>query len=412
MMSDTRLTEERLRTWVLGQYDRERMCAGILSLDRRFSNVKARRPKGGPDGARDIEATFENRETVWGAVGFRASVTDDNEDKKWIEAKFKADLKAAKSENVSLRGFVFFTNIDLTPAEERDLVTHARGEGMEVVEVFNREALRLVLDSPRGLGLRFQHLGIPLSEAEQQSFFAEYGDALQRVVQEGFGAIDERLRRIEFFHDCSKPLLGGSIAVHLKQECTPEQLGHFRFVAEILDPYENDPHPGLWLAARDAYPTVGSDAGSQQVIGVLNLAWSQRPDEQIQNTHFSNCQRSTSYLEGGGHLHRRGPFATLGSLDKRWLSVYVTRPLVPFIAGICVDMNDYQVACASAEEFVLLDGPVLFKWPGTLTPEEAAVPWVCIMLKMHDPPQGIPPELQRTGWSLDFSQYTPVKMED
>src|SRR5262249_3652345 len=141
-MSDTRFTEERLRTWVLGQYDRERMCAGILSLDRRFSNVKPRRPKGGPDGGRDIEATFDGRETVWGAVGFRANATDDNDDKKWVEKKFKDDLKSAKEENPSVRGFVFFTNIDLTPSEVRDLVGYAKDQGMQFVEVFNREALR------------------------------------------------------------------------------------------------------------------------------------------------------------------------------------------------------------------------------------------------------------------------------
>lgn len=60
------LTEERLRTWIVSQVDSERMCLGILALDSRFSNVKPRRPKGGPDGGRDIEAVFDNRETVWG----------------------------------------------------------------------------------------------------------------------------------------------------------------------------------------------------------------------------------------------------------------------------------------------------------------------------------------------------------
>ena len=63
-MSVTKLTEERLRTWALNQADRERLCLGILALDIRFSNIKPRRSKGGPDGARDIEAAFENGETV------------------------------------------------------------------------------------------------------------------------------------------------------------------------------------------------------------------------------------------------------------------------------------------------------------------------------------------------------------
>ena len=91
-MSTTRLTEERLRTWITDQVDSERMCLGILALDARFSNIKPRRPKGGPDGGRDIEAVFDNHKVVWGGVGFRANVTDSKEDKKWIENKFKADI--------------------------------------------------------------------------------------------------------------------------------------------------------------------------------------------------------------------------------------------------------------------------------------------------------------------------------
>jgi hypothetical protein len=88
-MSNARFTEERLRTWIINQDDKERMCLGILALDARYSNIKPRRPKGGPDGGRDIEAIFDNRKVVWGGVGFRANVTDSKEDKKWVERKFK-----------------------------------------------------------------------------------------------------------------------------------------------------------------------------------------------------------------------------------------------------------------------------------------------------------------------------------
>jgi hypothetical protein len=101
-MTTPRLTEERLRTYVLSQDDRERMCLGILGLDARFSNIKPRRPKGGPDGGRDIEALFDNREMVWGAVGFRNNVTDSSKDKKWVETKLKSDISSAKASNPNL----------------------------------------------------------------------------------------------------------------------------------------------------------------------------------------------------------------------------------------------------------------------------------------------------------------------
>ena len=82
-MSTVRFTEERLRTWALAQEERERMCLGILSLDPRYSNVKPRRPKGGPDGGRDIEAVFSDRTLVWVGVGFRNNAIDSTEDKRW-----------------------------------------------------------------------------------------------------------------------------------------------------------------------------------------------------------------------------------------------------------------------------------------------------------------------------------------
>ena len=229
-MSEPRQTEERLRTWVLNQSDRERLCLGILSLDARFSEVKPRRPKGGPDGARDIEAVFQNQEKVWGAVGFRANARDDNEDKRWVQTKFKGDVDAAKDENPSLWGFIFFTNIDLTPDEVTGLEQYAHAKGL-FVEVYWRERLRIELDAPRGLGFRYQYLSIDLSPAEQRVFFAEYGQALERLLQRGFSVIDERLRRLEFLQECQKPLVNASVVVTLLRPLSAEELGHYRFLA-------------------------------------------------------------------------------------------------------------------------------------------------------------------------------------
>jgi hypothetical protein len=154
-MSTVRLTEERLRTWTLAQEERERMCIGIPALDPRYSNVKPRRPKGGPDGGRDLEAIYSDRETVWGGVGFRANATDSTEDKSWAREKFSADISSALAEAPTLWGFVSFTNIDLTPREVNEIETTAKSRGLSFVEIFYRERLRIVLDSPRGLGLRY-----------------------------------------------------------------------------------------------------------------------------------------------------------------------------------------------------------------------------------------------------------------
>lgn len=409
-MSEPRLTEERLRTWALGQDERERMCLSILALDSRFSNIKPRRPKGGPDGGRDIEAIFDNREVVWGAVGFRNSVTDSNEDKKWVKRKFSQDIDSAKTKNTTLWGFVFFTNVDLTPAEISELEKYGLSVGLSFVEVFYRERLRITLDSPRGLGLRYQYLNISLSEAEQKAFFAEYGFQFENILHKGFGVIDEKLKRIEFLHDCLKPLMGGSITLTLKHECTPDDLGHFRFMAQLLNLHEPEPHPGLWIAGRDAYSVRHHKEESQKLIGVKSLAWSQNPDKQIQNTIVGMGATATKRLDAFGHLHKCGPYKTLNDLDHKNLSIYVTEPLLNLTSGIYVAVNDYWIAGAPAEHFVPLEVPPLFDLPEPLSQTEMQVPWVTITLKIQNPPAWMNPALARKGWGLDFSIFTPEKI--
>jgi hypothetical protein len=55
----TYITDERLKSYLdTNQLQRERMCLAILSIDRRFTNLRPRHPRGGPDGGRDVDAIF------------------------------------------------------------------------------------------------------------------------------------------------------------------------------------------------------------------------------------------------------------------------------------------------------------------------------------------------------------------
>ena len=410
-MSTVRLTEERLRTWALAQEERERMCLGILALDPRYSNVKPRRPKGGPDGSRDIEAVFSDRETVWGGVGFRNNAIDSTEDKTWVRTKFNADISAAIAEAPNLWGFVFLTNVDMTPSEVSELESTAKAQGLSFIEIFYRERLRIVLDSPRGLGLRYQHLGVSLSEPEQAAFFAEYGSQLESMLYRGFSQIDERLRRLEFYHDSSLPLDSVELLVELKGEFSPLQLGHFRVLAEFIDLHEPEPHPTLWLACRDAYPTYVSQGQETSLIGTRSLGWSRHPDETLQDTIFSASQLTTRSINAGVGIHKRGPFRTFGDLDRKSLSIFLTASLLEKVAGIYLTANEYWIAGAPAEIFVQLDSQPLASWPEPLLEPEAAERWICVMLKMENPPDWIPIELARQGWGIDFRETMPIKKE-
>lgn len=47
--------------------------------------------------------------------------------------------------------FVFFTNVSLTLGDKRALEAVANEKGIEVLDIFDRERMRIVLDSTDGL---------------------------------------------------------------------------------------------------------------------------------------------------------------------------------------------------------------------------------------------------------------------
>ena len=186
-MTTPKETEARLKAHLdSDQAARERLCIAILKTDRRFSEVRPRHPKGGKDGGRDIEARFQNTDLAYGAVGFMNGANDSSTQKKQITAKFAKDLKAALSNDLKPTVFVFMTNVALTVGEKNTLAKVAKSEGISTCEIFDRERLRVELDGVDGLAARVQYLEIPMSPAEQASFFARWGDDIQSLVAAQF----------------------------------------------------------------------------------------------------------------------------------------------------------------------------------------------------------------------------------
>lgn len=180
-MDSARLTDERLRTALnANQPGRERLCLSVLSLDRNYTEIRPRRPEGGPDGSRDIDCMrLGNR--CFGAVGFLNSVSDSASNKTDIKRKFKEDILAARRADAKVKSFVFMCNVDLTPSEVKELEAFAELNGFTFTDIYWRERLRHVLDGPEGLGFRYQYLSISLSEAEQAAFFSQDMEKISRA---------------------------------------------------------------------------------------------------------------------------------------------------------------------------------------------------------------------------------------
>ena len=217
-MSDIRLTEERLRHHLdTNQFKREALCVAVLPFLGSYTSVKPRRPKGGPDGRRDIEAIFDGEYIVWGGVGFRNGGGSDRESRKEASKKYKSDLKAALKEKTDLTHFVFFTNVDLTPGQITELKQFAEEKGIAHTDVFDMNRLRSTLDSPEGLIARLQYLDIEMSKTDQLGLINKFGDELQAVFTSRIDRVDITLSRMESFLDFQKPLIRTLFLCEIKE---------------------------------------------------------------------------------------------------------------------------------------------------------------------------------------------------
>jgi hypothetical protein len=221
-------TDNRLKSYLdTNQLAREQMCLSILSVQKDFSDVKPRHPRGGPDGGRDIEATYLNMK-VFGAVGFINQACDSNENLREIKRKFIFDFDNAISGNETFEYFIFFTNVNLTISDRDELIDLVVGKGYKKCDIFYRERIRIVLDSPEGFHIRFHFLNIALTPEEQSAFFNRWGEDIQGVISSGFTKIENTLARILFLQEVNEPMKYLFIILHLDREYTAKEIGHFR----------------------------------------------------------------------------------------------------------------------------------------------------------------------------------------
>lgn len=194
-------TDRRLKDQLnANQAKRERMCLEILSVQEGYTELQPRLPKGGPDGGRDIQGLYKG-ELFFGAVGFVNDATDTDEHRSQIQRKFSDDLDSAlkpKEEKPTPKGFVFLTNVGLTPSIIGDLQRLAYGRGLGYCEILDRERLRIILDSNRGYAIRFRYLDISLSDAEQKDFFSAWADGITSLIGSGIKGIDQTTKKIQF----------------------------------------------------------------------------------------------------------------------------------------------------------------------------------------------------------------------
>jgi hypothetical protein len=76
-------------------------------------------------------------------------------------------------------------------------------------------------------------LDLTLSDAEQKSFFAKWGDDIQSVIATGFQRIERQLERILFLQETRDVLSHISVRLELDRAYSANEIGHFRAFCSI-----------------------------------------------------------------------------------------------------------------------------------------------------------------------------------
>lgn len=410
-------TDERLKSFLdTNQMHREQMCLAIMAIDKRFADVRPRHPRGGPDGGRDIEAVFNNTQRAFGAVGFVNQANDSDEHKRKAMKKFKEDAGVAVAAEPRPEVFVFFTNVNLSIGEKDELIASAKALGLADAEVFDRERMRLALDNPDGLGIRFQYLKIPLSEAEQATFFARWGDEIQNVISQGFGRMERMLGRIQFLQEASAVMKYFTAAFELDREYDCREIGHFRAFAQL---WLKEPQHGIVAVLfgstdnsdRLDAATVESLTGANGICeGICGAQWERKFPEDENATEL-HLHRSGS-LSGMGlervkiiHIRykqddfiRMRPLIRLQDIDDCMLIFFVNASLARRLKNIHIYANEYKLAEMSKAEFRIDESTFDPELPLVFTGAELADSWVRVRPAVS------------SAFHLRFSEQTPKRV--
>jgi hypothetical protein len=440
-------TDIRLRSKLdANQRDREQMCRFILALDPHYSDVRSRHPAGGPDGGRDIEAIFDGERVAFGAVGFKNGANDSDEQKREITAKFSGDLALALAAKPDLKVFVFLTNLHFTMGEQSEMKDVAFKRGIEHCDILDRGRLEIELDSPAGFFIRFQHLGIALSEAEQASFLARFGDRIQEVVSTGFQRIERTLNRVLFLQEAADVLDGITVRFQLKASYPASEIGHFRaFVSIALRAIKHDIFT-IWFGSSDKSYRFWDDLEGRQkddLVGIahgigrgqweqhIKLSISGETDEEsdsrqsggsigVESRQEDERQRDlreyvcvgrgssigmdpvpsiTTHYSHDDVLIRFRPRLQLRDLHGCMFMPVLNRSLAEKLHSIQVFANGYKLADIGPDDFKVDCSAYKSAAPGPFSTEELADPWVRIR-----------PSQMSSTFYLQFTSTTPKRM--
>jgi len=412
-------TDEKLKNYLdTNQLHREQICLAILSLDKRFNNVRPRQPRGGADGGRDIEATYENGQLVYGAVGFINQANDSKEQKKRIKSKFKDDLYYAVNNKNKPSVFVFFTNLNFTTKEKNSLIEESKKFGIIYCDIFDRERLRIELDSSRGFSIRFQYLNIPLSVPEQKSFFTQWGNDIQSVISTGFYRTENVLNRLLFLQEVNNPIDNFTLSFEMDKTYLSEDIGHFRLFCILKSLNMALKIRSILFGNSDKSDRMREDVSEEHILmqpigikyGISGGQWNEYSDIANKAEEEEKYTRICSSSSVGRNevkflniSYNRDillipPYLSLKDIDDTFYIICLNKSLAQKIKAIHVYSNGYKLKEYHLSDFFIDYSEYTPNIPVKFFNKELDDPWVRIRPKMA------------TSFHINFSNETPKRL--
>jgi hypothetical protein len=109
-----------------------------------------------------------------------------------IKKKFDEDVRGVVLNDAT--GFAFFVNQPVSDTERKKL---KKASPAAMNEIFHLERMVHLLNSPKGLGLRLQHLGIPMAPEEQWAHWGEVNADIAKRLELGERHARDRAEALE-----------------------------------------------------------------------------------------------------------------------------------------------------------------------------------------------------------------------
>jgi hypothetical protein len=314
--------------------------------------------------------------------------------------KFKDDLRRALDNAGEFGVFAFFTNVRLTVGTRQHLIELGKAAGAVAAEVFDRENLRVALDSPEGLAARYQFLQIPLTDAEQASFFSRWGADLETLVTRSFAVVEDRLRRLEFMQEKNQPLANLGFHLVLKDSVSIAQLPHVRAFLYVAKLTRNVQRSRWNVGVCDNAPVRANEhCGTGPCLS--SAFWLGDPAKTHGTAASSRNDPFKGVAANGGFSEFSEPkiVARLADLEDSHFAFFMNRALFDYVARIRMYANEYLIWSANSEGLSANAPNDEPRTPWSFTAAELSDPWVRVM------PKGF------TG-SLHFSSTTPRRLWD